>query len=374
MALTQASIGMLDTSAASGLPFRNRIINGDMRIDQRNAGASVNPASLAYTLDRWRAIMSTVSSKFTVQQNAGSVTPPAGFTNYLGVVSSSAYSVGSSDQYAIQQYIEGYNVADLAWGTASAKSATLSFWVYSSLTGSFGAVIQNPNSSRSYPILYTISSANTWEYKTIVIPGDTGGATDTTNGRGVAVMFALGTGSTYAGTSGSWSGTSYSGVTGQVSVVGTSGATFYVTGVQFEVGSQASAFERRPFGMELALCQRYYQRCWDYGTATGTVVAGPVGGTWQYNQYSFFLGTGNYGINCGTPFPTVMRATPTITIYSANNGTAGSVTPWNGSDYSITSNSGFVNASTTRITGASYNNATTAGLVYAFYWTAAAEL
>ena len=362
------------TTAATGFGFKNRIINGAMVIDQRNAGASVTPASLAYTVDRWRAIMSATSARFSVQQNAGSVTPPAGFTNYLGVTSLSAHSLASGDQYGIQQWIEGYNIADLAWGTASAKPVTLSFWVRSSLTGTFGGSLGNSGGGRSYPFTFTINSANTWEYETITIAGDTSGTWLADISRGIGVVFGLGVGSTLSGTAGSWSGSDFRSATGATSVVSTNGATFYITGVQLEVGSTATAFDYRDFGREFQMCQRYYQRCWDYGTATGTVVAGPVGGTWQYNQYSFFLGTGNYGINCATPFPTVMRATPTITIYSAANGTAGSVTPWNGSDYSITSNSGFVNSSTTRITGANYNNGTTAGLVYAFYWTAAAEL
>ena len=374
MALTQASIGMLDTSAASGLPFRNRIINGDMRIDQRNAGASVTSNSgLLYPVDRSFIVKDTATTGvMTAQQSS---VAPAGFTNSVKLTTTTAQaSLAATDYMRFSQVIEGFNAADLAFGTASAKTVTLSFWVQCSLTGTFGGSLGNSAWNRTYPFTYTISSANTWEYKTIIIPGDTSGTWLTNNGIGLRVDFGLGVGSTYSGTAGSWASALYISATGATNVIGTNASTWYVTGVQLEAGSQASSFERRPYGMEFSLCQRYYQRCWDYGTATGTVVAGPVGGTWQYNQYSFFLGTGNYGINCATPFPTVMRATPTITIYSAANGTAGSVTPWNGSDYSITSNSGFVNSSTTRITGANYNNGTTAGLVYAFYWTASAEI
>ena len=374
MALTQASIGMLDTSAASGLPFRNRIINGDMRIDQRNAGASVTSNSgLLYPVDRSFIVKDTATTGvMTAQQSS---VAPAGFTNSVKLTTTTAQaSLAATDYMRFSQVIEGFNAADLAFGTASAKTVTLSFWVQCSLTGTFGGSLGNSAWNRTYPFTYTISSANTWEYKTIIIPGDTSGTWLTNNGIGLRVDFGLGVGSTYSGTAGSWASALYISATGATNVIGTNASTWYVTGVQLEAGSQASSFERRPYGMEFSLCQRYYQRCWDYGTATGTVVAGPVGGTWQYNQYSFFLGTGDYGINCATPFPTVMRATPTITIYSAANGTAGSVTPWNGSDYSITSNSGFVNSSTTRITGANYNNGTTAGLVYAFYWTASAEI
>jgi hypothetical protein len=239
--------------------FVNRIINGDMRIDQRNAGASVTPSDTAYGLDRW-SFRLTQASKFTTQQNAGSVTPPAGYTNYLGITSSSAYSVVSSDFFTLVQYIEGYNLADLAWGTASAQTVTLSFWVRSSLTGTFGGSFNNTNNARSYPFTFSISATNTWEFKTVVVPGDTSGTWDTTTGRGVGVRFNLGAGSTFSGTAGSWSGSTLFAPTGATSVVGTNGATFYITGVQLEVGSVATPFERRPYGAELALCQRYYYR------------------------------------------------------------------------------------------------------------------
>jgi hypothetical protein len=361
------------TTAASGFGFKNRIMNGAMVIDQRNAGASTNNAGSAttYSLDRW-AYYGPSSSKFSIQQSS---TAPVDFVNSLVITSLAATSMSASAQYLLRQAIEGYNIADLNWGSANAKTVTLSFWVRSSLTGAFGGSITNGDVNRSYPFSYTISSPDTWEQKSVTIAGPTNGTWNTANGTGLRLYFALGAGSDYNGTAGAWATVSdVTYPTGSTNILGTNGATFYITGVQLERGSTATAFDYRDFGRELIMCQRYYQRCWDYGTATGTVVAGPVGGTWQYNQYSFFLGTGNYGINCATPFPTVMRATPTITIYSAANGTAGSVTPWNGSDYSITSNGGFVNSSTTRITGANYNNGTTAGLVYAFYWTAAAEL
>ena len=245
-------------SSVNGGPIagtRNHIINGDMRIDQRNAGASGTAS--AYTVDRWQ-YYATQSSKGTWQQNAGSVTPPAGFTNYLGFTSSSAYTVTASDVFQIAQYIEGFNVADLGWGTASARTVTLSFWVRSSLTGTFGGALVNSATNRSYPFSYSISSANTWEQKSITIAGDTTGTWLTNNGNGVQVNFALGVGSTYSGTSGSWAGTLYLSATGATSVVGTNGATFYITGVQLEPGSTATPFERRSFGQELSLCQRYF--------------------------------------------------------------------------------------------------------------------
>jgi len=258
MPLTQVNGGMLD-SIAQQVGFRNRIINGAMVIDQRKAGASVTPTAATYTLDRWTTNL-TEPSKFSVQQNAGSVTPPLGFSNYLGVTSLSTYSVLTSDFFALLHNIEGFNTSDLMWGTANAQTVTLSFWVYSSLTGTFGGSITNSAINRSYPYSYTISSANTWEQKTVTIAGDTTGTwIGATNGVGVRIYFSLGSGSTYSGTAGSWSGSTLISATGATSVVGTNDATFYITGVQLEKGSTATSFDYRPYGTELALCQRYYQ-------------------------------------------------------------------------------------------------------------------
>lgn len=250
---TEATSGPNQTQLAGN---RNKIINGAMMIDQRNAGASVTPASGQYLVDRW-VYFGSQTSKFTAQQNAGAVTPPVGFTNYQGLTVAAAYTVTATDYFLIRQPIEGLNCSDLAWGTASAKSVTLSFWVYSSLTGTFGGVLNNNGQSRSYPFTYSIASANTWTYITITIPGDTTGTWLTTNGIGIMVSFGLGVGSTYSGTAGSWSGGAYNSATGATSVIGTNGATFYITGVQLEKGSVATPFENRQYGTELALCQRY---------------------------------------------------------------------------------------------------------------------
>jgi len=245
-------------SSTNSMMFRNRIINGDMRIDQRNNGASVTLADVAFTLDRWNLEISQ-ASKLSVQRNAGAVVPPAGFTNYLGITTASAFSISSGDSFNIRTHIEGFNVADLGWGTASAQTVALSFWVRSSLTGTFGGALRNAGNNRSYPFSYTVSSANTWEQKTIVVPGDTSGTWNNTNGRGVTLMFGLGVGSSGSATAGVWAADNFQSATGAVSVVGTSGATFYITGVQLEAGSVATPFERRPFGTELALCQRYFE-------------------------------------------------------------------------------------------------------------------
>jgi hypothetical protein len=248
----------LQPAAASPYGLKNKIINGDMVIDQRNAGAS-GTGTNNYTVDRW-TYYATQSSKLTWQQNAGSVTPPTGFTNYFGFTSSSAYSIASGDVFVFEQRIEGYNMSDLAWGTANAKTITISFWARSSLTGTFAGSIINSAFDRSYVFSYTISAANTWEYKTVTIAGCTDGTWLTTNGTGARVYFGISVGSTYTATAGSWlSSVDKYGVTGQTNIVGTNGATFYITGVQLERNTTATPFEWLPYSTELALCQRYYQ-------------------------------------------------------------------------------------------------------------------
>ena len=268
--------------------FKNRIINGAMVIDQRNAGASVTPANGAYTLDRY-VVGAQQASKFSVQQNAGAVTLPVGFSKYLGVTSLSSYSVLATDFFEVGQIIEGQNIYDLAWGTANAKTVTLSFQVYSSLTGSFGGNILNGAETRCYPFIYSIPVANTWTSISITIAGDTSGTWLTTNGQGMKVFFSLGAGSSYAGPANAWSGNGYHGTVGTVSVVGTNGATFYITGVQLEKGSTATSFDYRPYGTELALCQRYYQ------------------------LVSNFTGAGNSAVQIAAtaPLQCTMRGTPT---------------------------------------------------------------
>jgi hypothetical protein len=296
MPLTQVSPGLLDSNAQY-YGFKNRIINGAMVIDQRNNGAEINPATNnAYCIDRWLT-NSNVASKFKIQQNAGSVTPPAGFTNYLGATSLSAYTVTSTNSFALVQKIEGFNISDLSWGTANAKTITLSFQVYSSLTGTFGGALLNSAQDRSYPFSYTISSANTWTTISVTIAGDTTGTWLTTNGVGIQVWFSLGMGSTLTGTAGAWAAADYRSSTGATSVVGTNGATFYITGVQLEKGSTATSFDYRPYGAELALCQRYFQKFQNGATPTGALCTGT---TWTTVNF--------FGI---IPYVTTMRATPT---------------------------------------------------------------
>jgi hypothetical protein len=298
--------------------MRNRIINGAMVISQYNGTASVTPTTNQYTLDRWRSIASP-GSKYSVQQNAGSVTPPVGFTNYFGVTSLSAYSISSSDYQGLLQKIEGYNIADLGWGTANAKTITLSFWVRSSLTGTFGGSLFNAAHDRSYPFTYTISAANTWELKSVTVAGDTSGTWLTDNSVGIQVNFGLGVGSTLSGTAGAWAGSQFFSATGATSVVGTNGATFYITGVQLEVGTQATSFEYRQYQQELALCQRYFIR-WAGDSTSG--VGFPMIGTG--------LVANSTTANMFVPTPVSLRATPTLSF-------TGSISMVDGSSTNLTS-------------------------------------
>jgi hypothetical protein len=285
--------------------FKNKIINGDFRIDQRYAGAANTPVDGQYTIDRWQC-WTTQSGKLSIQQ---STTAPSGFSNSMLVTSLSSYSVSSNDEIGFTHKIEGYNTSDLSWGTAGAKTVTLSFWVRSSLTGTFGGILANAGPTRCYPFSYTINSANTFEYKTITITGDTSGTWEKTNATGVTVHFQFGVGSTRAGTSGAWvTSSTIRGVTGQVNLAATNGATWYMTGLQLEKGTTASSFEFRSYGKELMLCQRYYQKSYDTNSAVPVVnsITGAIGGYKDRTTDTSFL---------SVRFKVEMRATPTVTTY-----------------------------------------------------------
>jgi hypothetical protein len=291
----QVTIGSTQLGAGNASAFKNRIINGEFKISQYNAGSSVTPSSgLSYPIDRFYS-RNSVASKYTVQQLYTS--PPANFIYYLGITSASAYSVLSTDTFTIGQRIEGFNVSDLNYGLATAKTITLSFQVYSSLTGTFGGALQNNAQNRSYAFSYSIPTANTWTTISITIAGDTTGTWATGSSTGLDVLFGLGQGSTFSTTAGSWGAGDYRNATGATSVVGTSGATFYITGVQLEVGSYATGFDYRSYGTELSLCQRYYS--YDtYVIWSGNVTSGST-----YYMYKNFV--------------VAMRASPTMS-YTAN--------------------------------------------------------
>jgi hypothetical protein len=291
--LPEASGGTGTTTGYYG--FKNRIINGAMVINQR--ATSITDAG--FVTDRWQYTPS-LASKATISQDTSVY--PTGFNASLKVLSSSAYTVGASELFIVRQAIEGFNVADLGWGFAGAQPVTISFWVRSSLTGTFGGAVENLGINRCYVFSYSIPTANTWTQITITIAGDTTGTWNTTNDVGIRVSFGLGVGSSFSGTAGSWGSTRLFSATGAVSVVGTNAATWYITGVQLEKGSTATSFDYRPYSAELALCQRYYQKTsvsagYKYITSLGSGVNGT-------------LARANYQLK------TSLRDTPTAVDYS----------------------------------------------------------
>jgi hypothetical protein len=313
--------------------FKNRIINGAMMIDQRNAGASVSYAfTTAYSADRWR-IRTDSDGVVSAQQVSDA---PSGFVNSLKItVTTADSSLGASQSYFLSQLIEGNNIADLAWGTADAAPITLTFKVKSSVTGTFGGSLENSAENRSYPFTYTVSVANTWETKTVTISGDTSGTWLTTNGVGIRLNFGWGVGSTLSGTANAWAGADYRSATGATNLMATLNATWQITGVQLEKGSTATSFDYRPYGTELALCQRYavkYSGCM-IGTAVNTDT--------PYN----------YG---NLVFSVPMRATPTLAsgaTFSATSGNAGTPALFLASPHST----GFYNTANNWSVGATFS-------------------
>jgi len=290
--------------AGNASAFKNRVINGNMPIDQRNAGASVTVNGFtAYATDRFLLSFRPSYGTATGQQVSDA---PAGFVNSLKLTQTSSTASNSSEIYSIQHKIEGYNIADLNWGTSNAKTVTISFWVKSSVTGTYGFTLQNTNvTRRSYVSTYTVNVANTWEQKTITIAGDTTGTWETTNSTGINILWDLGSGSDYQNsTLNAWVTANVFQATTGIRWIATSGATWQITGVQFEVGSTATSFDYRPYGTELALCQRYYYR--------NTAPSGSQYGS-GYND-----STANAYFNI--PFPVTMRTSPSALEQS---GTAG---------------------------------------------------
>jgi hypothetical protein len=283
-------------SPPNGMGFRNRIINGDMRIDQRNAGASVtvNSGTNTFGVDRWKG-QASGGGVYTQQR---STTAPAGFTNsVLLTVTTADSSIASTDYYIWGQAVEGFNAADFGWGTANAQTVTLSFWVRSSVTGTYALFVGNNGDTRSLVATYTISAANTWEQKTVTIAGDTSGTWATDNSIGIGLWFTLGAGSSFNATANVWNASLEMNTSGSTQWIATSGATFYITGVQLEAGTVASPFERRDYGRELAMCQRYCQ-----------VAGGGASGQW------WSAASPEMGITFAVPF----RSAPTYTMFTTS--------------------------------------------------------
>lgn len=318
--------------SGSSLGFRNRIINGDMRIDQRNVGAAVTSGSgstagayAPYPVDRFVAqSFSTAAGNgaaFTAQRNAGGITPPPGFSNYVGItVTSTQATLQSGSVYRFIHRIEGFNISDLGWGSANASAVTLSFWVRSSVAGTYGGVLNNTGNGgwRVYPFTFAISAANTWEYKTVVIPGDVAGSWRTNQDAGIEVSITFGISSNWAHTPGVWGSAEGYGAAGTVNLMATNGATFQLTGMQLESGTVATPFERRDYGRELMMCQRYYEKSFPHGvtpanggsSTTLATVDGSVSGMAQ----------NRIGAGPTTQFKVSKRAIPTMTKYGNSSG------------------------------------------------------
>ena len=317
------------TPTESNMAGRNRIINGDMRIAQR--GTSAVTTNGAFPVDRFLVAHGT-DGAFSLQQDSSA---PTGFVNSIKWTTTTADATLGATQFSmVRQKIEGTNVSDLAFGSASAKTVTLSFWVRSSLTGNFGGSITNSAQNRCYPFSYTISVADTWEQKSITISGDTTGTWLTTTGIGIDVFWGLGVGSTYSGTAGAWTSTAnlYS-FTGAVSVIGTLNATWQITGVQLEAGSVATPFERRLYGQELALCQRYAWRC---------------------SQYMGYASSTANVITSAVPYPVQMRAAPTLETgasFIVNFGSAGTPAIYIATGSPASPNSQYIYNTSTNWTG-----------------------
>jgi hypothetical protein len=277
--------------------FRNRIINGDMQIAQRVSFPDTQPGvSLSgyYTVDRWFNVFNSAGTWTLSQSN----TAPPGFARSLKYDNTTAdASLGASDEIILTQRIEGFNLQDFAYGTASAKPVTLSFWVRSNRTGTY-TVEFDQFGDRQISRTYTIDSANTWEYKTLTVPGDVSGSIDNDNSAEYQILFWLGAGSNL--TSGTLNTSGWASVTNanrvsssQVNMASSTVNEWFITGVQLEVGEVATPFERRPYGMELALCQRYFNR-----VSFNTFVPGFCDTTTAFR--------------CAYTYPVQMRTLPTL--------------------------------------------------------------
>jgi hypothetical protein len=362
-----ATTAYADAAVASAValyPWRNRIINGDMRIDQRHAGAGVGtPAgTITYVIDRWGLSYSQVN-KISASRSA-SFPPNTGFISAFYIVTATAYAVAAADYFISFQTIEGQNIADLMWGSANARAATLSFWAYGSLAGTYGGSLRNGAGNRSFTFSYTLAS-NTWTYVTVPIPGDTAGTWATDNTAGLVLAFSLGAGANFVTAAGAWTAGNYFCPPGSVNMVATLNANLYVTGVQFEAAQVASAFERRAWGVELALCQRYYAKSYDTATAPG---ASTEAGATEFVAQT----TTAFQMFPTIRFPATMRAAPSLVAYSTTGASnayrdidAGADIAGAGTTTGLGQGSGHI-----QLTG----SAAVAGHRYGVHWTAEAEL
>jgi len=361
-------------TAATGFGFKNRLINGQMVVDQRNAGASVTFARGvgSYTTDRWNFFNGgTNNGNVTVQQDGVSSPTGFGFINSLKITNVTGGTAAAGDNLSLYQAIEGVNISDLSWGTSSAKPVTISFYVLCSSTGTFGVSARNSAANRSYVASFTVTTANTWQYVSVTIPGDTSGTWLSTNGVGIYLAFALGVGSTFQTTAGSWQAGNFFAVTGQTNLCTVSGAVFQITGVQLEVGTVATSFDTRSFGTEMALCQRYFTSNFEYGTApSNSSLDNRVNNGTAFSASNIQGGPQFFPVRMRTA-PTIVTYSPSFTspagswgIFPLNWGLGLGVTPTTGNAY----DSFFV----PQFTVSGYTNG--ASYILSGYWTASAEL
>ena len=301
-------------SNRSVVPGRNRVINGDVRVDQRNDGSAVtvNTTGAFYGPDLWRGFGDSADGVFTIARATSS--PPAGFTTYLRIIVTTAdAAIGASQRYGVATVFEGLNMQDLGFGTADAKLCTIGFWARSSLTGDFSGAVRNGVNNRSFPFTFTINAANTWEFKVITVPGDTSGTWPTDTSLWGAVVFDLGAGTSMRGTALAW-GANYYGATNSVSLIGTLGATLDITGLQFEEGGFATTFEQLTFDAILRRCARYYQR-FMYGESSTRQTA-PIGLVSSYLSASAIYYTSH---QLNTPMRAAPNWTRSAATWSATN-------------------------------------------------------
>ena len=255
--IVTTTTGQFVTPNTTGsLAARNRIDNGAMEISQRGGSEiTINGSTEQCLIDRWFA-RSEPGDSFLYDQDGSA---PYGFKSCLKFNCASTSSGGSNELHTITQAIEGNMIADFGFGGGSARGMAISFWVKSSLTGTFGGAVQNSARNYSYPFSYNIGSADSWEYKTIIIPGPTSGTWLNDTNVGIRLIFDMGSGSSFRGTAGAWTASDKRGVSSAVSPMQTSNSVWRVTGVQLEMGPAATPFEYVGYDRELQNCQRYFQ-------------------------------------------------------------------------------------------------------------------
>jgi hypothetical protein len=322
--IANGAVGATQTATTNQFyGFKNRLINGDMTIAQRGTTAfTVNVSSGdLFPVDRFNAFVGAGSGVFTAQQSSDVPTGSGFNRSVILTVTTADGSLVTGDLCALRQIIEGFNAADLMWGTANAQPVTLSFWAKSSVTGTHSGNLTNGDWTRAYAFTYTISAANTWQYITITAPGAPTGTWGSTNDRGIQVVFNMGAASANLSTANTWTTTSLvtTGATGSVQLISTLGATFQITGVQFEKGSTATSYDYLPYTTELALCQRYFCKTYnmDIVPGAGSNAGYPGSLRTAVQTTNSYTGLGPWS------FPVYMRATPAMTIYNPQNGAVG---------------------------------------------------